>query len=141
MNYNLPEDIVDMHYKFGVHKWMQKQIDEGNHDALKQFLNFRLKFLVEELSETQTAFREGNSEEVVDGLIDLVVVALGTLDAFQVDIFKAWSEVHMANISKKPGIKPGRPNPLGLPDLIKPDNWVAPDHSDNTGELPLCFKK
>ena len=140
MNYNLPEDIVDMHDKFGVHEWIQKQKDEGNHEILKQFLNFRLKFLVEELSETQTAFREGNSEEVVDGLIDLIVVALGTLDAFQVDIFKAWAEVHMANISKEPGVKPGRPNPLGLPDLIKPDNWIGPDHSNNTGDLPLCFK-
>jgi hypothetical protein len=38
-------------------------------------------------------------------------------------------------MAKEVGIKEGRPNPLGLPDLIKPAGWVAPDHADNTGLL------
>jgi hypothetical protein len=29
----------------------------------------------------------------------------------------------------------GRPNPLGLPDLIKPEYWQSPSHKGNTGEL------
>jgi predicted HAD superfamily Cof-like phosphohydrolase len=68
-------------------------------------------------------------------MIDLCVVAIGTLDAFNVDPYEAWNRVHKANMEKQPGIKKERPNPLGLPDLIKPDGWVAPTHEDNIGLL------
>jgi len=76
-----------------------------------------------------------DSEEIVDGLIDLCVVAIGTLDAFGVDPYKAWDEVLRANMAKEVGVKPTRPNPLGVPDLIKPDNWEAPSHEGNHGKL------
>ena len=141
MDYNLPEDLVDMHRKFGVHEWVAKKVEEKDYKSLRKFLQFRLNFLKEELDETSDAFVKADSEEIVDGLIDLVVVALGTLDAFQVDTFKAWSQVHSANISKEPGVKPNRPNPLGLPDLVKPVGWVGPEHTGNHGIIPLCFKK
>ena len=36
---------------------------------------------------------------------------------------------------KEPGIKEGRPNPLGLPDLKKPEGWTAPEHTTNHGKL------
>lgn len=132
---SLIEDINQMHSKYGVHKWVIKQIEEKNYENLNGFLKFRLKFINEELSETKTALYDHNPEEVVDGLIDIIVVALGTLDAFGVDINKAWKEVHTANMSKKVGVKETRPNPLGLPDLVKPKGWVGPDHKGNVGIL------
>ena len=52
-----------------------------------------------------------------------------------VDAQKAWEEVHGCNMSKERGIKESRPNPLGLPDLIKPEGWKGPNHDDNTGYL------
>jgi predicted HAD superfamily Cof-like phosphohydrolase len=64
------------------------------------------------------------------------VVAIGTLDAFGVDAQRAWDEVHKANMTKQPGVKESRPNPLGLPDLIKPEGWTGPDHDNNTGDIP-----
>ena len=70
-----------------------------------------------------------------DGLIDLCVVAIGTLDLFGIDAHKAWQEVHSANMSKEVGVKESRPNPLGLPDLIKPEGWTAPSHEYNHGLL------
>ena len=36
---------------------------------------------------------------------------------------------------KNVGVKSTRPNPLGLPDLIKPVGWEAPSHEDNHGLL------
>ena len=33
------------------------------------------------------------------------------------------------------GVKPERPNPLGLPDLIKPEGWEAPSHEGNHGKF------
>jgi hypothetical protein len=38
-------------------------------------------------------------------------------------------------MAKQPGVKPERPNPLGLPDLMKPEGWVNPSHNGNHGNL------
>ena len=100
-----------------------------------EYLKFRAEFLKEELTELDNAIYHADSEEVVDALIDLCVVAIGTLDSFQVDGHKAWNEVLKANMNKQVGVKEGRPNPLGLPDLTKPEDWEAPDHSGNYGIL------
>ena len=134
MSKDWPQDIHDMHTKFGV----RDAVKSFDSVMLRTFLRFRLDFLHEELGETEKASQTGiplDSEEVVDGLIDLCVVAIGTLDALGVDPYAAWDEVHKANMAKEVGVKESRPNPLGLPDLIKPEGWVGPDHSDNHGDL------
>lgn len=131
MSINWVDDIEDMHIKYGFHEAVNRLSPEDK----KKFLNFRLSFLKEELAEMEKAMQEDNKEEVVDALIDLCVVAIGTLDLFQVNSYKAWDEVFEANMNKNPGVKASRPNPLGLPDLIKPEGWVAPSHKNNTGTL------
>lgn len=134
MSKDWPQDIHDMHTKFGVRDAVQK----FDSVMLRTFLRFRLDFLHEELGETEKAAQSGiplDPEEVVDGLIDLCVVAIGTLDALGVDPHEAWDEVHKANMTKEVGVKPSRPNPLGLPDLIKPEGWVGPSHDGNYGYL------
>lgn len=133
MSKNWVKDIQDMQYKYGVHKWIHDNKD--NTDNLRRYLEFRIDFLREELDETDAALVSMDAEEIVDGLIDLCVVAIGTLDAFGVDPYKAWDEILRANLSKEVGVKPERPNPMGLPDLIKPEDWEGPDHSDNHGKL------
>ena len=125
--HNWVKQIEDMHEKFGVHEWMKSASPEER----KQFLAFRLEFLKEELDETYKAFVDRDPEEVTDGLIDLCVVAIGTLDAFGVDAHRAWNEVMRANMAKEVGVKDSRPNPLGLPDLVKPSDWVPPSHEGN----------
>ena len=123
-----------MHEKYGVRPVVEKMTRLD----LRTFLNFRVKFLNEELDETKLAANNAgyiDAEEVVDGLIDLCVVAIGTLDAFGIDANKAWDAVLEANMNKEVGIKETRPNPLGLPDLIKPEGWVAPSHEGNHGDL------
>lgn len=122
-------DIAEMHAKYGVNE----KVREFDGEKLKQFLEFRVKFLEEELNELKDNMN--NPEEIVDALIDLCVVAIGTLDAFDIDSYKAWNEVHKANMNKEVGIKASRPNPLGLPDLIKPEGWTAPSHEHNHGLL------
>ena len=126
------KDIYEMHTHYGVHPVM-KTMDA---EKLWNFLKFRAEFLQEELDELQSA---GNAEDVVDALIDLCVVAIGTLDAFGVDSHKAWDVVLEANMNKQVGIKASRPNPLGLPDLIKPEGWTAPSHEGNHGMLKDIF--
>ena len=125
------KDINEMQTKYGVHEWIQS----ADEDRLRSYLHFRIDFLREELDETEAALVSLDSEEIVDGLIDLCVVAIGTLDAFGVDPYKAWDEVLKANMNKRVGVKEGRPNPLGLPDLMKPEDWKAPSHEGNYGKL------
>lgn len=129
MSMNWVEDIAEMHGKYGVNK----KVREFDADKLRQFLQFRVAFLEEELNELKDNMN--NPEEIVDALIDLCVVAIGTLDAFDVNPYRAWDEVHRANMNKQVGVKASRPNPLGLPDLIKPEGWEAPSHAYNHGLL------
>lgn len=128
------KDINEMHEKFGVHEWLAfKQFDQ-EYEVLRQFLAFRINFLEEELNETREAFINKDAEEVIDGLIDICVIAIGTLDILGVDADHAWRQVHAANMAKEPGVKASRPNTFGLPDLIKPANWQGPDHRGNYGD-------
>jgi predicted HAD superfamily Cof-like phosphohydrolase len=137
MSTNWVEDIAVMHKKYGVHEW----VSTASPYNLKKFIDFRLDFIEEEFEETQDAHFKEDAEEIVDGLIDLCVVAIGTLDALGVDPYKAWDNVLAANMAKEVGIKPERPNPLGLPDLIKPADWKAPSHADNHGVISHSFQE
>lgn len=133
------KDIYDMHAKYGVHDWVALREINNEKELLQKFLDFRVKFLKEELDETAKAVENADPEEIVDGLIDLCVVAIGTLDAFGVDAHKAWNEVLKANMAKEVGVKESRPNPLGLPDLVKPDDWSPPSHQGNHDLLDHTF--
>lgn len=123
-------DIQEMHVHFG-HTARHREFTDEEREA---FLQFRIAFLQEELDELKA--NHDDPEEVVDALIDLCVVAIGTLDAYQVDAHKAWDEVLQANMKKHPGVKPERPNPLKLPDLMKPADWEPPCHVGNHGKFP-----
>lgn len=131
MGFNWVNDISLMHAHYGVNE----KVKAFDKEKLKQFLEFRMAFLDEELMETEKAVSENDAEEIVDGLIDLCVVAIGTLDALGVNSYDAWNRVLAANMAKQVGVKPSRPNPLGLPDLIKPEGWEAPSHAGNHGLL------
>ena len=128
------KDMNEMASKFKI----QDAVNNLDSGELKAFLQFRINFLQEELDELKKAAPENqpnDAEEIVDALIDLCVVAIGTLDLFDINAYEAWDEVLKANMNKKVGIKETRPNPLGLPDLIKPEGWKAPDHTGNHGKL------
>ena len=135
-------DMHAMHAKFGVPEALAKLDD----DKLRTFLKFRIDFLQEELNELKATMEEdyknpgSRADDAVDALVDLTVISIGTLDLFQVDAYEAWARVLEKNLEKEVGRKPNRPNPLNLPDLIKPKNWVAPTHSDNVGLLSRVFK-
>jgi len=139
MSTNWFKDMQEMHKKYGVDKWMNEE-KKSDWSRLNKYMDFRIKMMQEELDETRAAFENENKEEVVDGIIDLCVFAIGTLEVFGVDANKAWDEVYKANMSKEVGIKEGRPNPLGLPDLVKPKGWEGPSHEGNYGNITDSFQ-
>ncbi len=132
---NWPQDIADMHSKFGVHPVVENMTRE----QLLSYIDFRLKMCQEELNEAVHAFEERNADGTVDALIDLCVFAIGTLNVLKVDEHEAWARVHRANMKKEPGVKKERPNPFGFPDLIKPEGWEGPVHHDNVGLLEKAY--
>ncbi len=132
MSQNWVKDMNDMHAKFGVREVVSKM----DANKLTEFLEFRIGCLQEELDELKAA---RNGDDAVDALIDLSVFAIGTLDLFGIDAEVAWNRVYAANISKEVGIKEARPNPMGLPDLIKPVGWIAPTHKDNIGAFEKIY--
>jgi predicted HAD superfamily Cof-like phosphohydrolase len=134
MSDNWVNDIENMHDKFGVHDWFQA--NRGDKALMQKYLMFRMLMIGEEYQETLSAINNSDAEEVVDGLIDMCVFAIGTLDVMGVDANEAWNKIYDANMAKEPGVKPGRPNRFGLPDLLKPGGWTPPSHEGNHGDLP-----
>lgn len=144
MSMNWVADAAKMHQKFGVNQVVR----EFDKEKARAFLEFRIKFLQEELDEMSKALNDFDAgiidgikaaDDVVDAAIDLCVVAIGTLDAYDINAYTAWNRVWEKNMQKEVGVKASRPNPLGLPDLIKPEGWTAPVHSDNIGLLTKVF--
>lgn len=131
MSQNWVLDIEKMHEHYGV----KAKLATLSPELLREFIKFRVSFLAEELAELQEAITWHDSEETVDALIDLCVVAIGTLDLFGVDSHAAWNEVLAANMNKEVGVKASRPNAFGLPDLIKPEGWQPPNHEGNHGRF------
>jgi len=135
------EDIRKMHEKFET----LEKVELMDGETLKKFVQFRINFIEEELDELKSAYetlllcddnlKQTYRSEIVDALVDIIVVSLGTIDLLRISPYAAWSEVMDANMLKVPGFNSKRPNPFGLPDLIKPWNWQAPDHKKNVGLL------
>ena len=121
-------DMTSLYAKYGM---FDKPMD-------REKLVFRFSLLIEEVNELQEALQQEDSEEIVDALIDIIVIASGTLQLLKVDGDKAWKEVYRANKQKKRGVKSTRPNSNGF-DLVKPEGWQPPNHVDNRGVLDEIF--
>jgi len=132
-------DIKEMHNKFQVTEFINNNSD--NKLLLQKFLKFRLDFIKEELDETFDAYFNRNDVEVLDGLIDILVVTLGTLDVFKCDTPKAWENIHNSNMSKTPGVNLTRPNNFSLPDMVKGKDFKKPNIKNYTGLLKQILHK
>ena len=122
------EDVRAFHQKFGV------PTDADAHaPALpsSDVLEYRAKFLQEELDEFVKDTAEGNLEGVADALVDLVYVAYGT--ALLLGISPAlwdelWNDVQRANMAKERATSANDPRSKRSHslDVVKPEGWVKP---------------
>ena len=83
----------------------------------------RGNFLNEELEEFLEGGITGNIVGAVDGLLDIVYVALGTLYQMGVPTEACWDLVQRANMAKVRG-ETKRGNKI---DARKPEGWVGPE--------------
>lgn len=68
--------------------------------------------------------------EMLDALCDLTYVALGTAHLHGFNFREAWKRVHAANMLKKPVQRRSESTRHSTFDVVKPEGWKPPDHTD-----------
>jgi hypothetical protein len=89
-------------------------------------INFRLKFLREELAELQKAYKEEDLVEIADALVDIVVVAMGTAHLHNLPFDRIFEEVMETNMKKVRVIDQSQSKRGSGLDLAKPAGWKPP---------------
>ncbi len=119
------EDVMAFHNKF--------MVPMANSPSLLDpaALEFRTKFLHEELKEFEMAAAEKDLPGMADALVDLVYIAMGTAHMMGLPWQQLWAKVQMANMTKRLAKPDGSDSKRGSPlDVVKPPGWVGPNHMD-----------
>lgn len=116
-------DVYDFHRKFELPR------PEGFRPLSYELFCFRKRFMYEELEEFVDAYCAQDHAKVLDALVDLVYVAIGTAVMMGADFNAAWSLVHAANMEKVRATRAEDSKRGSTYDVIKPPGWKAPDLS------------
>jgi len=134
------QDVIDFHEKFGHKATHKPRVLEF------EMFRFRMELMMEELKEYETAHRNARHlltvapedkaeinvqlEHVLDGLVDLVYVVLGTAYFHGFDVREAWRRVHEANMKKVRASNALESKRKYSLDIVKPQGWQPPYLSD-----------
>lgn len=119
-------DVGLFHHRFGLENTLDSE--PGPRECPAELMEFRVKFLEEELEEFKEGLAEGNHAKMFDALIDLVYVAHGTAHLQGYPWQKGWNLVQSANMRKVRAAKDGSDSKRGSSyDVVKPEGWTAPD--------------
>lgn len=123
---HLTGDITEFHEKFRL-------LYDGPPRTLEgELLDFRVKFMQEELDEYAEAAGEGDLEKQLDAIIDLIYVALGTLlmQGLLPAFAPGWQRVQAANMAKIRAERQEDSKRGTTFDVVKPEGWKPPTHAD-----------
>jgi predicted HAD superfamily Cof-like phosphohydrolase len=116
------QDIADFHEKFGLEGPTRPTLGD------RELIDFRVKFMNEELREFTDAIDIGSITDAFDALIDLTYVVLGTAHMMGLPFQAGWDAVHEANMQKQKASADGSDSKRGSRfDVIKPEGWQPPD--------------
>lgn len=121
------KDVHAFHEKFDVPRHRSPRWPE------EDLIQFRIKFLTEELNEIIDSVHDDDLEGVLDGLVDLVYVALGTALTFGLDFHAAWERVQQANMEKI-AVRNTEQGGRHSTDVVKPEGWKPPRFKDLINE-------
>ena len=82
-----------------------------------------------ELREFEQAVRRGDRVNMLDALVDLVYVALGTALLLNFPFYEAWKLVHSANMKKIRARSKTVSKRGSTFDVVKPRGWKMPNIS------------
>jgi len=114
-------DVCSFHEQFEI---PQNELPGFLPDTLMQY---RMKFLAEELEEFHVAYKDGEIIKAFDALIDIVYVALGTAWMMNLPWEGGWSHVQAANMLKERAATADESKRGVEVDVVKPAGWIAPD--------------
>lgn len=125
---NTPEGLLRMiggKYQSDTQDFLDKiNLDCLETPGVHPMLGVRVEHLTEELLELKEHHKTKNLEEIIDALVDIAYIAIGTANICGFNFDKHWNEVQRANMTKKRGVtKRGHSY-----DAKKPWNWKAPNH-------------
>ena len=109
------ESIREFHQKYNL------QPTQNN----KELQESIIKHITEELNEYIKAQKEGNREQQLDALVDLVYVTLGTAYYENFDFDGAFKHIHSCNIKK---IQKATKRSKWY--VVKPEGWQPPNLKD-----------
>lgn len=123
-------DVLAFQYKFGVLPSVNVP-----HLPSPDVVDFRIKFLQEELNEFRDAVAENNLVKAVDALLDLTYVVNGTALLMGLNPKcweECWDEVQRANMKKVRATDASDPRSKRghRLDVVKPSGWSPPEHLD-----------
>lgn len=116
-------DVGEFHRKFDLPASDQHA---GPKHVTRELLDFRVKFMHEELTEFMTAADNGDLADMADALIDLVYVAMGTAHVYGFPWQALWDEVQRANMAKERATRVEQSTRLSTFDVVKPEGWQPP---------------
>lgn len=121
-------DVGDFHEKFGLPVVRHPGDGMGPQGWSDELMEFRLRFLAEELKEFEEGVQQQDHAKMADALIDLVYVAMGTAHHLGYPWQELWSEVQRANMTKQRAQADGSDSARGSSlDVVKPPGWEPPD--------------
>ena len=126
---NLFEDVGEFQRKFKLPEAAWTGGSRQCHTLTDEEFRYRFNFMHEELREFDNAFSVGDQASMLDALVDLVYVALGTAHHMGAPFNEAWAMVHEANMKKV--LVPsegGVGHKRGNAEVIrKPHGWKPPN--------------
>lgn len=120
-------DVGWFHDKFGLDNVTYQ--GAGPRDVPPELLEFRRKFLHEELDEFEKGMAQGDHAQMADALVDLVYVAMGTAHLMGYPWHQLWDDVQRANMAKVrvQTTEVADSERGGKYDVVKPPGWMPPD--------------
>lgn len=121
------DDIKFLHEQHDIHYEGKPRLLIGDE------LYLRMKLLREEHEEYRNACLLNDPHEILDALVDICVVAIGTAAQHGYDFDTAWHRVLKANLAKRPAKTEEEIEKTKRKiknDLYKPEGWTAPDLTD-----------
>lgn len=122
---NMYADVGEFHRKFGIPAYDPRKPCDF---PTKEIIDYRIKFLEEELIELKKALAEDNLPDAIDALADIAYVALGTAHYFNVPFHQVWEEVQRSNMARVQVTRENCPpdKQYRVDMVMKPPDWIPP---------------
>lgn len=114
------DDIKAFHQKFQLPSLPEPGFADQN------LMDFRIKFLEEELQEFKDSCDAGDLAGAFDALVDLTYVAMGTAYLMGLPWQNGWNAVQEANMQKVRAAHAGESKRGSSSDVVKPAGWLPP---------------